>query len=360
MDRLVAVGCPDLTDEGARGEQLRTFAKVVEAVGELCPWVEPIRLGLAVFPVRGPSRLLGGDDAVVSAVANALAQVDPSVVIEIGVAPGLFAAQLAARRGLLISAEALPEFLAPWPISVLARPELASVLPRLGLRTLGQFAELHHREVFSRFGADAAMCLQVAKGEVGELSGLRDPSIGRRLRSLTASASPLPSQTTFLGGMGLADERLAVAARRLQAQLGPESVMVGYDHGGRSPLDQASLVPFGSRPVVTSHEAPWPGRLPSPSPMTVFTDARAAQVFDGEGDQVLIDDAGLLSAEPARCTVNGGSERRVINWAGPWPLLEAWWEAPRHRARLQLLLTPATAILLVFEAGSWWLEAVYD
>jgi protein ImuB len=94
--------------------------------------------------------------------------------------------------------------------------------------------------------------------------------------------------------------------------------------------------------------------------MTVFTDARAAQVFDGEGDQVLIDDAGLLSAEPARCTVNGGSERRVINWAGPWPLLEAWWEAPRHRARLQLLLTPATAILLVFEAGSWWLEAVYD
>jgi len=119
-------------------------------------------------------------------------------------------------------------------------------------------------------------------------------------------------------------------------------------------------VPFGSRPVATSHAAPWPGRLPSPSPMTVFADARAAQLVDREGAPVVIDDAGLLSTEPARCAVNGGSERRVINWAGPWPLLESWWEAPRHRARLQVLLAPATAILVVFEAGSWWLEAVYD
>jgi hypothetical protein len=76
MERLVAVGCPDLTDEGARGEELRTFARVVEVIGELCPWVEPIRLGLAVFPVRGPSRLLGGDDAVVDATEQRHAEGD--------------------------------------------------------------------------------------------------------------------------------------------------------------------------------------------------------------------------------------------------------------------------------------------
>ncbi len=360
MDRLVAVCSPELTEEGSRGEELRSFAAVLHGLGELCPWVEPIKLGLAVFPVRGPSRLLGGDHAVVAAVAMAMSAVQPAVVVQIGVAPGLFAAQLAARRGVVVAEQDLMEFLAPWPISVLGRPELASVLPRLGLRTLGQFAELHHREVFSRFGADAAVCLQVAQGKVGELSGLRDPSIGRRLRSLTARVSPLPNQTTFLGGMGLADERLHAAARRLQAQLGAESVMVGYDHGGRSPIDQASLVPFGSHPVPTNSTAPWPGKLPSPSPMTVFCDARAVELLGESGLPVVVDGSGLLNAAPVACALNGGSRRVVINWAGPWPLVEQWWETLHHRARLQLLIEPATAVLVAFEENSWWLEAVYD
>ncbi len=360
MDRLVALCCPDLLDEGVRGEELRTFATLCQALGELCPWVEPIRLGIAVFPVRGPSRLLGGDAAVLAAAADAVSRIEPALALQIGVAPGLFAAQLAARQGVIVEQEGLLEFLSPWPISVLARPELASVLPRLGLRTLGQFAQLHHREVFGRFGADAAICLQVAQGKVGELSGLRDPSIGRRLRSLNPTNAPLPSQATFLGGVGLADERVTAAARRLQAQLGASSVMVGYGHGGRSPIDQARLVPFGSRPVVSDNTAPWPGQLPSPSPMTVFSDARAVELRGQDQRPITVDLAGLLSGAPATCALNGSMQRAVNNWAGPWPLVEQWWQAPRQRARLQLLLEPATAVLVVFEDGAWWLEAVYD
>ena len=360
VDRLVYLCCPSLVEEGARGEELRAFSLVLNALNELCPWVEPIRLGVAVFPVRGPSRLLGGDEAVIAAAERAVMNCGLTAPVAIGIGPGLFAAGLAARHGVIVDAGVLASFLAPWPISVLARPKLAGVLPRLGIRTLGQFAELPHREVFGRFGADAAICLRVAQGLDGELAGLRDLSIARRLRSLTTSAAPLPKQATFTGGTGLADERLAVAARRLQAQLGADAVMVAHGRGGRSPCDQATLVPFGSLDALSSATAPWPAQLPSPAPTTVFTDARAVELNDVEDQPVRVEESGLLSAVPVTCRVDGGSLRLVENWAGPWPIIERWWLEPRRRVRLQLLVEPAAALLVVFERQSWWLEAVYD
>ncbi len=52
----------------------------------------------------------------------------------------------------------------------------------------------------------------------------------------------------------------------------------------------------------------------------------------------------------------------VVDWAGPWPVDEAWWapaEASR-RVRFQLTLADGRALLVCLSAGAWTVEAVYD
>lgn len=86
------------------------------------------------------------------------------VECQVGIADGLFAATLAARRGWLIPPGETPEFLAPLGIHELNRPELVDLLRRLGLKTLGAFAGLAERDVASRFGADAVLAHRLARG----------------------------------------------------------------------------------------------------------------------------------------------------------------------------------------------------
>ena len=66
-----------------------------------------------------------------------------------------------------------PSFLAPWPVATLDRPELADLLVRLGVRTLGGFAALPGPQVLARFGEEGALCQRVARGIEGELPGFR-------------------------------------------------------------------------------------------------------------------------------------------------------------------------------------------
>jgi protein ImuB len=57
-----------------------------------------------------------------------------------------------------------PAFLAPHPVGGLGYPELADLLPRLGIRTLGEFGALPAAEAANRFGADGALAHRLARG----------------------------------------------------------------------------------------------------------------------------------------------------------------------------------------------------
>jgi protein ImuB len=57
-----------------------------------------------------------------------------------------------------------PAFLATYPVSVLEVPELSSLLPRLGIWTLGDFARLPAAVAASRFGAAGAQAHRLARG----------------------------------------------------------------------------------------------------------------------------------------------------------------------------------------------------
>ncbi|MEU8344497.1 DNA polymerase Y family protein [Spirillospora sp. NPDC048832] len=159
--------CPDLVvrdrDTDAEG---RRFEEVVAAVAELAPRVEVVRPGLCAIAARGPARFYGGEEALRVLVQDAV--VEAGHDCGSGVADGLFAAELAARAGeggVVVPEGGAAAFLAPYPLSVLDRPELADLLRRLGVRTLGDFAALPSGHVAGRFGADGALAHRLARGE---------------------------------------------------------------------------------------------------------------------------------------------------------------------------------------------------
>ncbi|HSS10081.1 MAG TPA: DNA polymerase Y family protein, partial [Acidimicrobiales bacterium] len=180
----------------------RSFELVMTAVEAFTPRVEVVRPGVAAFGTRGPSRYFGGDrvlaDKVVAAVNAVLASLGaPSC--QVGVADGLFAAELAARAGADMAGAASPDtdpavvlvvaprksaaFLAPFPVSALDRPDLADLLSRLGLPTLGDLAALPADVVLARFGLEGALAHRLARGLDERLLAVRTPPL-----DLTATA----------------------------------------------------------------------------------------------------------------------------------------------------------------------------
>ena len=158
--------CPQvrvLTDDPQRDG--REFCRVLTAVCDLVPRVEVVQPGLLAFPAAGPARYHGGEQVLAERVMDTAAAAAGSGECWVGIADGMFAAALAARRGAVVPAGHTPAFLAEHPVGVLGRPELADLLHRLGLHTLGAFAALPPAEVLSRFGLDGAQAHRLARGQ---------------------------------------------------------------------------------------------------------------------------------------------------------------------------------------------------
>jgi protein ImuB len=183
-----------------------------------------------------------------------------------------------------------------------------------------------------------------------------------------------------LWGDAVVTDRVARAAVRVQAMLGHGAVTRPVLAGGRSPGEQVTLVPYGGRsdrmPPGRPGRAgepggpdrpgragePWPGRIPPPSPATVYPSPLPARIADGSGATVAVSGRGLVSAPPARMSADGAPWLAVTAWAGPWPVTERWWRprAARRRARFQLVTEDGTAWLVAVQEGSWLIEARYD
>jgi protein ImuB len=139
-------------------------------VEELCPRVEVLHPGACAIGARGPARYFGGEEVLAGKIIDAVACC--GFVCQVGVADGMFAARLAARApraeildaALIVAPGETPAFLAPQPVGLLEDPELADLLPRLGIRTLGEFAMLPSIEAGNRFGAEGALAHRLARG----------------------------------------------------------------------------------------------------------------------------------------------------------------------------------------------------
>ncbi len=361
MNRLLVVRCPDLLDEDEGGATLRLFVKVIEATEAYCPWVTAVRPGICSLPARGPARYFGGERPLVERINSAASEITP---VEVGVADGLFGAVLAAARNLVVPAGGTPDFLAPFPVGILGRPELAELLDRLGIRTVGDFAALPQSHVLGRFGTDGVLCHQVACGRTGELGELRQPLADRRIDEHRTKGRPGPTvvgEPEFWGGTSDSDTRAARALAAVQAFLGPDDVVTARLQGGRGPAQQARFVTWNARVGSESTDlgAPWPGRIPPPAPVLVHPTPLRAELADGDGRPVSVSGRGLLTTVPYRLSVEKGPWSAVTAWAGPWPSFERWWSrSARRSARLQAV-TDTEAHLLLVEQGRWWVEATY-
>jgi len=362
VDRLLVIWCPDLLDVHEDGRSARAFARVLGVAAAFSPAVEAVRPGVCAVPTKGPSRYFGGDDHLARRLRSDLAPAPGAWGI--GVADGLFAAVLAAQAGreepLVVAPGASRAFLGPWPVDTLERPELADLLHRLGIHTLGQFAALPTRHVLGRLGTDGAHCHEVARAEESELPGWRPHPVG----TSSSEAAEAVRQPGFWGGTGGAERRAEQAMARVATLLHPEAVVVGRLQGGRGPGERARLVPWSGRHLDKSPHAtaPWPGRVPSPAPMVVMATALPAALEDVAGEGIGVTGAGMASAAPSRLSVDGGPWATVAAWAGPWPADERWWtgRGRRRRARMQLVTETGDAYLLACERGRWWVEGAYD
>jgi protein ImuB len=84
MERLLAVWVEALCEEAPGGSTLRDYSTLLDALTILCPFTEPVRLGLLVLPVRGPSRFFGGEEAVLAAVAQTVRDDQSSMCCDLG------------------------------------------------------------------------------------------------------------------------------------------------------------------------------------------------------------------------------------------------------------------------------------
>jgi protein ImuB len=151
--------------------EARAYEPVAAALEDVCPRVEVVRPGTCVFATKGPARYFGGDATLASIVGitvddavNGLDGVVAAAPSRVGIADGVFASRLAARDGTIVPAGSSGAFLAPYPVAALDRPQLADLLRRLGLGTLGAFAALPGSRVASRFGADGLLAHRLARG----------------------------------------------------------------------------------------------------------------------------------------------------------------------------------------------------
>jgi protein ImuB len=128
--------------------------RVIAMVTEFCPKVEVVEPGVCAFGARGPARYFGGETELAVKIIAAVA--DLGVECRIGVADGMFAALLAAADDAtpvrMVPPGGTPGFLARQPVNALEDQDLAALLRRLGLVTLGDFAALPADDVASRFG----------------------------------------------------------------------------------------------------------------------------------------------------------------------------------------------------------------
>jgi protein ImuB len=312
--------CPDLRLTLADPDrEARVFEPVVLALESTAPGVEVVRPGLAVLRAGGPSRFYGGEAATADVLRDAVAgahvpQARGQVAAGVGAAGGLFAAALAARTDTLVPDGAAAAFLSGFPLSVLGRPALQRVLIRLGIRTLGQFAELPADAVTSRFGADGVAAYRLARGLDARPRAPRlppadlavsvefDPPAFAAEQVMFAAKALAAQLHQRLAGLGLVADRVEIAA---SADGGAESARWWRHDGQLSDLAVAERCRWqldawttAHRPAASDHEA---------------ADHGGAAVFDDGGQEGFR----RLTLTPDGLRVASGTQLALF---GPTPL----------------------------------------
>lgn len=157
----------------------RRFEPIAARAEKLIPGVHVLGPGCLAVNAKGPARYFGSEAAAAHALLDHLRH-SLADSAHVGVADGVFTAQRAAQNVnevTVVQPHASAGFLSALPLDTLGDPELSATLYRLGLSTLGDFAQLDSLHVRQRFGA---------AGELAQLrAGGADPLILQPRRAAT-------------------------------------------------------------------------------------------------------------------------------------------------------------------------------
>ncbi|MEP6482096.1 MAG: DNA polymerase Y family protein [Rhodoglobus sp.] len=149
----------------------RVFEPIIAGLEELTPHVQVLRPGMCAVRVRGVAQFYGGEKAAALALTGRMDELGAGGA-RAGVADGIFTAEQAAHstdRVRVIAAGRSAEFLAPLDVGLLDvgqldGGQLVTLLRRLGVHTLGDFAALPPDDVRIRFGESGRRLHALAGG----------------------------------------------------------------------------------------------------------------------------------------------------------------------------------------------------
>lgn len=358
--------CPELEVlEHQPAAESRAFEVVLRALEEVGAQVAPIRPGLCA--VRAAGRYYGDEPSAAATAAERL--VDLGVWdCRFGVADGPFVAEQAARQAavqdcVVVEPGEAAAFLGPLDIGVLDVPDLVSLLRRLGLHTLKDFAALSPASVQTRFGAQGQALHRIVRGhrEVGLARRSPPPDWQREV----CFEPPLDSAETVAFSVRRAAEDLVatVAAAgsvctAVRIDLGADGVLVHQRdwwhprwfaaadlvdrvrwqaQGAQvaEPLDRVVLTPQTVEPVAEHAEGLWGG---APADRIVRGVARVQSLAGPEAVGVPLLQGGRSPAD----------RQVLIPWGEP---AEA--SVPRDRPWPGAIPSPAPAVVYAEPRPAW-------
>jgi protein ImuB len=236
--------CPDLAVHPYEAQlDLRHFEPVLEAIEETMPGVQLLRAGTCAMRARGAARYYGSEEEAALWLLDAVDELGiPGAIV--GIADGPFTAEQAARSRATGRIRIIPEgdsadFLAPLPVTLLGDASLATLLARLGIRTLGEFARLKSTDVGARFGAAGAHLHALASGLDSRAVVPRTPP--QELDAAVAFEPPLDRVEQVAFGFRAAADGLI--AELVRAQLVCTTVRVEIDSEGGELSERSWLHP---------------------------------------------------------------------------------------------------------------------
>ncbi|GAA1465484.1 DNA polymerase Y family protein [Microbacterium thalassium] len=267
--------CPRLTVVPADpARDHRAFAPVISRIEQLAPGVQPVQPGLCALRARGPARYYGGEDHAARTILAALAE-DGLAGVRAAVADGPFTAEQAAMFAtspsepvFTVPAGGAAGFLAPLSVAALdassllgggeprtgssartrsgstgsrkgapagadaAAGDLVSLLARLGVQTLGQFAAMDPERVRERFGDRGVRLHALAAGRDSQPVRPRTPP--PELHREIAFEPPLELADQVAFGMRIAAEEFIAGIGAVDLVCTELRVELTGDRGERS------------------------------------------------------------------------------------------------------------------------------
>lgn len=414
--------CPDLVvlirDLKKEEKGIKTIVKKLYSIS---PVVEKNDPGVFYLDLSGLKRLYKSEGKIASKIIKKINGLN--FPVKVGIARNKFTSYAGARVCPLSDYKIVDEgkerkFLVPYPVHLLpVDQDLLETLFILGVRSIGEFANLPGEDVLKRYGKEGLMWLKMAKGEdedpiipflpeqkesngvdldssldtnagilfysetiLGKLlkriskKGLLSEEILAKLRLedfsqviLHLSVSEGTNNTeVFLKLLKLKLEKLSLSAPVKELSFGVKKTSRikarQLSFQDRETLNSLNQLLPGSRDIVENDKISNP-EIPEANPIEdnfsgiSRRSLLGLRLFSPPRNIDVIADNGFISYVSI-----GSNFQKVLRQDGPWKTDGKWWERPFERKYYEVGLNRSEKYLIFRElrSGKWFLKGVFD